>query len=213
MTDEMWGAPATNRFGFDPARPRWPQIASMVAQLGYIFLGPGIFLFAADRYPFLIQDRTLYALGLGGIALFFAGSFLLFGESAFPRGMPWPRKLLFRAGFGMCTTGLVLGVALIANGYDTPLTTRDVAVVCKRATLQRDASRRTYYVGVRAWRDSRTVVELAAPRQIYDRLHVPAVRVDTPQADLDAMAATDVVRLVVGEGRLGWEWLQKIELP
>jgi len=63
-------------------------------------------------------------------------------------------------------TGLMLGLAGIANGYGTRLTTRDAAVVSKHSTSHRDPANRTYYVAIRAWPASRTVVELGAPREV-----------------------------------------------
>ena len=87
-----------------------------------------------------------------------------------------------------------------------------MAVVAKHTTRHSDPARRTYYVAMRAWPPSRTVVELGAPRDVYDRLSVPLVAIDTPQADLDAMPDAGHVRLVLGEGRLGLEWLKSIEL-
>jgi hypothetical protein len=101
----------------------------------------------------------------------------MFGSESFPRGMPQFLKLQFRAGFGLCMTGLLLGLFGIANGYDTPLISRDVAVVAKHTTRHSDPARRTYYVAMRAWPPSRTVVELGAPREVYDRLSVPLVAI------------------------------------
>jgi hypothetical protein len=162
-------------------------------------------------YPFLIEDRTLYIAGLASIAFWFLASFAMFGSESFPRGMPQFLKLQFRAGFGLCMTGLLLGLFGIANGYDTPLISRDVAGVAKHTTRHSDPARRTYYVAMRAWPQSRTVVELGAPREVYDRLSVPLVAIDTPQAELVAMPDAGHVRLVLGEGRLGLEWLKSIE--
>jgi hypothetical protein len=142
----------------------------------------------------------------------FLASFAMFGSESFPRGMPQSLKLQFRAGFGLCMTGLLLGLFGITNGYDTPLISRDVAVVAKHTTRHSDPARRTYYVAMRAWPPSRTVVELGAPRDVYDRLSVPLVAIDTPQADLDAMPDAGHLRLVLGQGRLGLEWLKSIEL-
>jgi hypothetical protein len=66
---------------------------------------------------------------------------------------------------------------------------------------------------MRAWPPSRTVVELNTPRYVYDRLSVPITAIDTPQEQLAAMADSSSVRLIVGQGRLGLEWLKGIELP
>jgi len=174
---------------------------------------PLLFVVAAKLYPFLIENRTLYVVGLGSIVVLFFASFALFRDSAFPRGIPWAAKLLFRAGWGLSTTGLLLGLGLIDNGYGAPLISREAAVVSKRQTLERDRSRRVYYIAVRAWPNSRTVIELSARREIYDRLHVPLSGADTPQPVLDAMTDAAQVRLVLCEGRLGVECLRRIELP
>jgi hypothetical protein len=107
---------------------------------------------------------------------------------------------------------LLLGLFGIANGYDTPLISRDVAVVAKHTTRHNDPAKRTYYVAVRAWPSSPAVVELGVPRDTYDRLHVPLTGIHTPQGDLDAMPDSGFVRLIVGEGRLGLQWFKGIEV-
>jgi hypothetical protein len=146
------------------------------------------------------------------VVLWFLASFALFGDEAFPRGMPGLLKLQFRAGFGLCTTGLLLGLGGIANGYHTPLVGRDVAVVSKHTTRHRDPADRSYYVAIRAWPPLPTIVELGAPREVYDRLDVPLTAIGTPQRELEAMPESGSVRLIVGEGRLGLEWLKRIDL-
>jgi hypothetical protein len=200
-------------FGLDPSKPRLPQILSLIWQFGIIFGGPLLGLVTISHYPFLIQDRTLYILGLGSIVFWFLASFVIPHWSDFPRGTPLITKLQFRAGLGLCMTGLVLGVFGIANGYGTQLVSRDVSVVAKRQTLEHDASRRTYYLAIRAWPDSRTVVELGAPRTVYDQLDVPLAALDTPQQVLDAMPDAGSVKLTVGKGRFGLDWLKQIDLP
>jgi hypothetical protein len=202
-----------NLFGLDASKPFWPQIVSLIWQFGIIFGGPLLGLVTINHYPFLIQDRTLYIVGLSSIVFWFLASFVIPHWSGFPRGTPAITKLQFRAGLGLCMTGLVLGVVGIANGYGSPLVSRDVPVVAKRETLERDASRRTYYLAIRAWPDSRTVVELGAPRAVYDQLAVPLAAFETPQRVLDAMADAGYVKLTVGKGRFGLEWLKQIDLP
>jgi hypothetical protein len=210
---EVWWRPGgRSPFALDPTKPRWPQIGSMVGQFLIIFGGPAIGLVTIKYHPFLIEDRTIYIGGLANIVFWFLASFAMFGSESFPRGMPQFLKLQFRAGFGLCMTGLLLGLFGIANGYDTPLISRDAAVVAKHTTRHSDPARRTYYVAMRAWPPSRTVVELGAPREVYDRLSVPLVAIGTAPADLDAMPDVGHVRLVLGQGRLGLEWLKSIEL-
>ncbi len=209
----VWGHPGLrNLFGLDPSRPLWSQILSIIGQSAVIFGGPSIALITINYYPFLIQDRTLYIGGLASIGFWFLASFALFGANHFPRGTPGLVKLTFRAGWGLCMTGLFLGLGGIANGYNTPLVSRDAAVVSKRSTLHRDPSRRTYYMAVRAWPDSLAVVELGAPREVYENMNVPITSKDTPQTVLDAMRDAGQVRLILGKGRFGLDWLKRIEL-
>jgi hypothetical protein len=213
-SEQVWWRPeGRSPFALDPAKPRRPQIISAFWQSLIIFGGPLIGLLAIKHYPFLIMDRTIYVGGLTSIVFWFLASFVVWGNDDFPRGMPQQLKLVFRAGFGLCMSFLLLGLVGIANGYNTPVIARDVAVVAKHPTRQSDPAKRTYYVAMRAWPSSRTVVELGAPRYVYDRLRVPVTAIDTPQKDLEAMADSGSVRLIVGQGRLGVEWLKGIELP
>jgi hypothetical protein len=213
-SEQVWWRPGgRSPFALDPGKPFWPQIISIVWQSLIIFGGPVIGLVTINYYPFLIQDRTLYIGGLSSIVFWFVASFVLYGKDDFPRGMPQFLILQFRAGYGLAMSFLLLGIAGIANGYNTPVIARDVAVVAKHATRHSNPARRTYYVAMRAWPSSRTVVELGAPRDVYDRLRVPLTAIDTPQEELDAMADSGSVRLILGEGRLGLEWLKGIELP
>jgi len=106
---------------------------------------------------------------------------------------------------------LAFGLVGIANGYLTPLETREVPVVAKHRTHQSDPALRTYYLAVRPWLGSRVVVELDGSRATYDRLNVPIDHIDTPQELLNEMPDAAQVRLVVGRGRLGLEWLKGIE--
>lgn len=211
-TDIWWRPEGRNPFGFDPTQPLGPQIFAAVWQLGVIFGGPLLGLVTINKYPFLIEDRTLYVVGLSSSAFWIGASFVVPQLNDFPWGTPQSAKLAFRAGFGLCMTGLLLGIFGIANGYATPLFNREVPVVAKHQTLQRDPVRRTNYVAVRAWPDSRDVLELGAPLDVYDRLEVPLTGIHTPQAALEAMADAGRVNLVIGKGRLGWEWLKGIEL-
>ena len=191
---EVWWRPGgRSPFALDPTKPRLPQIGSMVGQFVIILGGPAIGLVTIKYYPFLIEDRTIYIGGLASIVFWFLASFAMFGSESFPRGMPQFLKLQFRAGFGLCMTGLLLGLFGIANGYDTPLISRDVAVVAKHTTRHSDPARRTYYVAMRAWPPSRTVVELGAPRDVYDRLSVPLVAIDTTPPDTCALFSAKAV--------------------
>src|SRR5215472_195017 len=209
---EVWWRPGgRSPFALDPTQPLLPQIASMVSQGLIIFGGPAIGLVTINHYPFLIEDRTLYIAGLASIVFWFLTSFAIYRAKYFPKGMPPLLKLPFRAGFGLCMSFLLLGAAGIINGYGMPLASRDVAVVSKHTTRHSDPAHRTYYLAILAWSASAAIVELGAPRELYDRIDVPLTAIGTPQQDLEAMRDSARVRLVVGEGRLGLEWLKSIE--
>jgi len=156
--------------------------------------GPALGLVAIDRFRFL-DDRTftaaviLYALVL---PLFF----LIVRDRIFPVGTPLSARIAARVGWALSACFMVIGVVGIANGYNTPLEARLARCVGKRETLQRDEARRTHYLRVRAWPGSARVVEIEAPRNIYESI--------SPGSD---------VRLIVGKGRLGLEWIQRVELP
>ena len=210
-TLEVWWRPkGRSPFSFDPTKPRGPQIFAAVWQSAIIFGGPLLGLVIVNHYPFLIEDRTLYIAGLSSIAFWFCASFVVPQLNHFPRGMPQSAKLAFRAGFGLCMTGLLLGLLGIANGYATPLVSREVPVFAKHQTGQRDPSRRTNYVAVRAWPGSRDVVELAVPLDVYSRLDAPLTGIKTA---LETMPDAGRVNLIIGKGRLGWDWLNSVELP
>jgi hypothetical protein len=178
---QVWWRPeGRSPFALDPTKPAAPQILSALWQFGIIFGGPLLGLFAINHYPFLIENRALYIGGLISIAFWFFASFVIPHWSDFPRGTPATAKLLFRLGLGLCMTGLILGVVGIANGYETPLVSRKVPVVAKHETREHDASRRIAYVAVRAWPGSPSVVELNAPREVYDQLDVPVTAIGTP---------------------------------
>jgi hypothetical protein len=210
-TDVWWRPEGRSPFSFNPEQPLGPQIFAAVWQLGIIFGGPLLALVTINKYPFLIEDRTLYIAGLASIAFWFCATFVVPQLNDFPNGMPQSAKLAFRVGFGLCMTGLLLGIFGIVNGYATPLFSREASVVAKHQTLERDPGRRTNYIAVRVWPGSRDVVELGAPWEVYDRLAVPLIGVHTPQATLNAMPDAARVNLVLGKGRLGWEWLKGIE--
>jgi hypothetical protein len=196
--------------GIDPDKPLGPQIASAVGQIAFILGGPAIGLVTIRHYPFLIRDRTIYIGGLMGIALFAVASVAVVKTSSLPAGLPTPMRYMFRLSLGLAATFWLLGISGIINGYGMPVMNRRVMVVGKRQTRQRDPSRRAYYLAVRAWPPSPTVVELDGPVAVYEQADVPVIDVNTPQSRLDAMPDTGTVSLAVGQGRLGLEWMSGI---
>jgi hypothetical protein len=196
---------------FSRAKPLAPQIAAAAFQVLIILGGPLIGLVTISSYPFLITDHSLIISALISLTFWFLASFGIFGNEAFPRSIPRGMRLAFRGAFGICQTFLLFGLIGIANGYDTPLIKRDVAVVAKHRSLARDPAKRKYYVAVRAWPPSRSIVEVGVSHELYDQLRVPVTRLHTPDEELEAMANSGIVRLILGQGRLGLEWLKAVE--
>jgi hypothetical protein len=211
---EVWWRPGgRNPFALDPDKPALQQIGGNIAAVGFIVGGPVLGLVTIRQYPPLVMDTTLYTVGLASIAALFLASFALIPERMMPRGLPLPQRLAARAGWGLCGALMLLGLGGLANGYGTALFTRDAPAVAKHETLERDPARRTHYVSIRAWPGSRKVVDLGAPLEVYAQLALPITPVRTPNAALQAMPDAATIRLTLGKGRLGADWLKTIALP
>jgi hypothetical protein len=63
---------------------------------------------------------------------------------------------------------------------------------------------------LRAWPDSSAVTEVDVPRSLYEQMDVPLVELDTPPQALAALPARARVRLMIGNGRLGVEWIKGV---
>lgn len=198
-------------FGLDPTKRKRPQILSILWQCIVLFGGPLLGIIFVDHYHFLMRDRTIYIGGVGSVCLFFLISFVQFRSDPNLRRFPLVFQIAFRLGWGFCSAALFWGFIGIANGLGTPLESRQVAVVAKHHTLQRDPTRRSYDLAVRPWPRLRTVVHLDGTRATYDRLPVPIEATDTSQDVLDSLPDRAEVTLIVGRGRLGLEWLKSIE--
>ena len=209
----MYGAWARHPFALDPNKPAAPQIFWTVVGVGYVFAGPLLGMVTLAHFPPLWMDSTIYTVGLGGMAVCFLLSFPVIPNRRMPRGLPLSMNLVARAGWALCAMFLLLGIGGIANGYGMPTATRDVPAVAKHHTRHTDPSRRSYYLSVRAWPGARQVVDLPAPADVYARLDLPVSVIGTPQADLVAMPDAGVVRLTVGQGRLGQPWLKSVGTP
>jgi hypothetical protein len=207
-----WRPGGRSPFSFDPDKPLWPQVLSAVGQATIIFGGPVIGLIGISHFPALVTDAAIYGLGLGSIFILFLASFPLIPARSLPKGIPLGAALMFRAGWSLCMTFLWVGAGLMLNGYDTLPITRDVAVVGKRESLQRDPTHRQYSLEVRAWPPSRFVTEVDTTRQVFEAASVPVVAVDTSEATLQTMTDAGTARLTVGRGRLGLDWVKKIEV-
>src|SRR5205085_8190295 len=166
----------------------------ILLSLAWIFGGPLLMLLAIDRYRFL-DGRTftaavvLYAVS---IPLFFA----IVPDRVFPTRTPLFARVMARAGWALCSCAMVIGALGLVNGLGTRLETRDVLCVAKRVTRQRDEHLRTHYLQELAWPGSKRSEEVPAPRRVYD-----------------ATAPGSKVRLIIGKGRLGLEWLAGVDLP
>jgi len=207
-----WVPGGRSPFSFDPDQLLRPQILSAAAHASVIFGGPVVGLIGISHFPALVTDDTIYRVGIGSILVLFLASFVLIPARSLPKGIPLGLALLFRAGWGLAATFLWVGVALISNGYDTPSITRDVAVVGKTESFGRDPARGQYRLWVRAWPPSRFVIGVDTTRQVSEGARVPLVEVDTPEATLLVMRDAGIAGLTVGRGRLGLDWVQKIEM-
>jgi hypothetical protein len=105
-----WRPEGRSPFSLDPHRPVLPQIVSIAGQNLVIFGGPLLGLVAIQHYPPLVMDSTVYVVGASSIAFCFAASFAFFGAKSFPAGIPKSMELMFRAGWGLCMTFLVVGI-------------------------------------------------------------------------------------------------------
>jgi hypothetical protein len=161
-------------------------------------------------YPMLLTGRAFVIGGLGGVTLGFVASFFFIGDTWFPPGTPYFFKLQTRFGIGLCAFAWILGLLGIANSYATPLVIRDAPIVYKRTSTQADPNRRSHYVGARVWPSSRDVYEITVPRDLYDRLDVPETAPYVPQHNLDAPPTGELLRLAVGRGRFGIDWLSNV---
>ncbi len=198
------------RIVLDPSKPRGPQLARIAAQIFGILGGPIFGLTGMVGYPILIPDRILVAGGLAGIVLWFAASFFFIRDKFFPSDTPYSGKLMVRFGIAICAVGWTIGCIDIANGYATPVIARDVPVAYKRASRDNDPERRSYYVGARLWSSPRDIVEITVPRDLFNRLDVPNTDEEMSHPDFGAMPNAGHVRLLVGQGRFGIEWLHGV---
>jgi hypothetical protein len=160
-------------------------------------------------FPPLVTGDTFVRGAVALLAITFAGMFLV-RKTVFPPSVPVTARILARAGWALALSFLVLGVFGIGNGLGTPVQSRLVDCVGKRMSRERDPDRRQYVLELRAWPDSSAVTEVDVPRSLYEYMNVPLVEVDTPPQALAALPARARVRLIVGKGRLGVEWIKGV---
>jgi hypothetical protein len=194
----------------DPSKPRAAQIACLAAEMFGIVGGPVFGLIGMVRYPTLIPDRVLVLGSLASIALWFAVSLLFIRDKYLPNDMPPSARLMMRLGIAICATGWAIGFIDIANGYATPVITRDAVVAYKRASRDSNPDRRDYYFGTRLWSSPRDIVEITVPRDLFNRLDVPNTDLEHSHRAFYAMPNRGYVQLAVGQGRFGIEWLHGV---
>jgi hypothetical protein len=198
-------------FGLGSREPGSRKIKTVLLLMTPLLCGPPLGMVFAAYYPFLTRDRTFYLVAGSSVCFFFLFSFAALRHDPDLSKFPLFFQIAARFGWALASTAFLWGLIGVVNGLGTPQESRVVPVVARHPTLQRDPARRTYYIAVRPWRGSRTVVELEAPRSTYDRLLVQVDAIDTPQTVLDDMPDTGQAILIVGKGRLGLEWLKSIE--
>jgi hypothetical protein len=198
------------RLVLDPSKPRAPQIAWLAAEMFGLLGGPIFGLIGMVCYPILIPDRVLVLGSLASIALWFTVSFLFVRSTYFPNDMPNSARLMMRFGIAICATGWAVGFVDIANGYATPVITRDAAVAYKRASRDSNPDRRDYYFGARLWSSPHDIVEITVPRDLFNRLDVPNTDLERSHPAFYAMPNRGDVQLMVGQGRFGIEWLHGV---
>lgn len=191
----------------DPSKPRGPQIAAMCALMCAIFGGPILGLIGMLKCPLLVPDDVLALGGLASVVAWSAVSLLVIGSRWCPKNMPLGSKLMMHMGFAVCATGWMIGALDIANGYGMPVLTRDVPIAYKRASREADPS---YYVGARPWSSPRNIIEITVSHALFDHLDVPDTDLQTPRPDYGALPNRGYIRLLVGRGRFGIEWLHGV---
>ena len=172
--------------------PRERLTGIMIAAL--ICVSPAPMIYAIDHYRFL-DDRT-FEVWVAANVVAFALSFGLIPRKIFPAFIPASGWVLARAGWSLGAVALCTGLVGIVNGaLDSSIESRDVPVLGKRATLQRIEANRIYYVESRPLPGSDRVIELAVPRDVFMRVR-----------------PGESIRLKLGTGTLGIEWIRGVEL-
>ncbi len=202
------------RIHFDPTKPRWIQILKIVAQMTAFFGGLLLSLVSMFLYPMLLTGPGYALVYLGGPLLAFGVTFFLIHGTWFPADMPQYARLQFRLGVGMCAAFTCAGLFGIVNGYRTPVVVEDFPMVYRRTSTPSDPQHMGYYVGTRVWPSSRDVYEVIVPRSLYMHLDdVPVVPTRITHRQIVAMPDQGNLRLRVGRGRLGVNWLSGVAGP
>ena len=169
--------------------PRERLIGVVVVTL--LCASPAPMIYAVRHYRFL-DDRT-FEVWVVAVLVAFALSFLLVRGRVFPAFVPVGGRVAARAGWSLGFVCLCIGLIGIANGaLDSDVEVREVICVAKRAPAGEQGS--GFYLDVRPWRGTDRTVALSVPRWMFREV-----------------AAGSNIRLTLGTGALGLEWVKKIE--
>jgi len=199
------------RFHFDPDKPRWLQVVWLLTQIFGLLGGLVLSVVSMLMYPMLLTGTGYAVVYLGPAAVGLLMSFLLIPRAWFPASMSGPVRFQIRLGIGLFGAAWFIGAFGIVNGYSTSSVVRDEPMVYRRTSTPSDPSHMSYYVGTRVWPSSRDVFEIVVRRPLYDSLDVPVTTLwHIPRQKLYAMPDDGLLRLAVGRGRLGVDWLQGV---
>ncbi len=199
------------KFHFDPSKPRWVQIMWLSIQLFWIFGGMVLALVSLFMYPMLLTGAGYAIMYLGPLAVGIVIGFFITPRTWLPADMPVLVKIQVRCGVGLFLAAWFIGIFGIVNGYATPIVVRDAPMVYRRTTTPSDPHHMTYYVGTRVWPSSRDVYEITVRPALFASLDAPVTtQWHIPQQQLFAMPDHGLLRLAVGRGRLGFDWLKGV---
>jgi hypothetical protein len=148
-------------------------------------------MYEIRRYP-LLDDRV-YIVLLVALPVFFAASFLVPQLKQLNRFPMWMNVSGRLGGFAIPAVVMVWALILIANCW--PHQNEEIKVLTcveKRITRQRQPS---YYIRVRPWNYTGREADLHVPKEMYAKI-----------------SNGSLVRVVIGKGKLGLEWVRSVEL-
>ena len=202
------------QFSFDTSKPRWVQVLTCSAQVGGLIGGLVFELVAMIKYPMLLAGVGFAITFLAPVLVGSVVMLFMTPRSWCPVTMSAPLRFQFRLGMGLCVSAWFVGAFGIANGYATSVVTRDAPMVYRRTSTPSDPKRMGFYVGARVWPSSRDVYEITVPYKLYAALDVPeTTQWHVPSQQLHAMPDHGLLRLSVGKGRFGIDWLNGVVGP
>jgi hypothetical protein len=163
----------------------------VLVQVGGLLGGVVLGLAAVERYPFL-DPRTFTTL-VWALPIVFAVSFIVIRADRFPPNTPPWARVMFRLGATIWFCGASVGIIGLANGIRSPVELRDVPCISKRRSGEDHQIKRAYYLTLQPWPGSAAFAEVRVRPVVW-----AAVRAGSP------------VRLAVGRGHLGLEWISDV---